>query len=61
MTCPTKAEIAELEENSLAYYFYSMQTAAIEREAEDLRDLMSDIEDISNRIDDRIYRFEQHL
>lgn len=32
---PTKAEFAELEENSIAYYFYTMKTTTIEREADD--------------------------
>ena len=56
---PTKAEIVELEDDSLAYYFYQMKTTTIEQEAENLRDLMGDLEDLANRIDSRLYDFDR--
>lgn len=56
---PTKAEFVELEEDSLAYYFYTMKTATIEQEAENLRDLMNDLESLANRIDSRLYDFDR--
>ena len=56
---PDRAEIVDLEEDSLAYYFYTMKTKQIQDEAEDLRELMDDLTDISNRIDDRLYDFDR--
>lgn len=56
---PTKAEFAELEENSIAYYFYTMKTTTIKQEAENLRDLQDDLERITHRIDDRLYDFDR--
>ena len=52
-------EIVELEENSLAYYFYNLKIKQIQDEAEDLRNIMDDIQDIANRIDDRLYDFDR--
>ncbi len=54
-----RAEIAELEEDSLAYYFYTMKTKQIQEEADDLRDLMNELDEISNRIDNRLYDFDK--
>ena len=52
-------EIVELEENSLAYYFYNLKTKHIQDEADDLRDLMNDLEDIAERIDSRLNKFDR--
>ncbi len=52
-----KAEIVELDE--IAEYFYTLKTATIKKEAENLRDLMNDLTDIANRIDDRLYDFDE--
>lgn len=52
------AEYVELEENSLAYYFYTLKTKSIKEEAEDLRDLEQRIRDIANDIDNRLYEFD---
>lgn len=54
-----KVELVELEENSIAYYFYSLKTRQIKDEAEDLRDLADDLQAIANRIDDRLYDFDK--
>ena len=51
-----KAEIVELDD--IAEYFYTLKTCAIEEEAENLRDLMNELESIANRIDDRLYDFD---
>lgn len=56
---PTKVEIVELEEDSVAYYFYTMKTTTIKEEAENLRDLMDELERITLRIDDRLYDFDR--
>lgn len=52
------AEYVELEENSLAYYFYTLKTKSIKEEAESLRDLEQQIRDIANDIDNRLYEFD---
>ena len=52
-----KVEIVEL--NDIAEYFYTLKTCAIESEAENLRDLMDDLQSIANRIDDRLYDFDR--
>lgn len=52
----TTAEIVALDE--IAEYFYTLKTASIENEAETLRDLMSDLRAISDRIDERLYEFD---
>ena len=54
-----RAEIVELEEDSLAYYFYTMKTKQIQEEADDLRGLMNDLQDIADRIDSRLYDFDE--
>lgn len=56
---PTKAEFVELKEDSLAYYFYTMKTSTIEQEAENLRDLMSDLGCLADRIESRLYDFDR--
>ena len=56
---PTKAEIVELEEDSLEYYFYTMKTSTIEQEAENLRDLMDEIEHIADCINYRLSDFDR--
>lgn len=56
---PTRAEFVELEEDSLAYYFYAKKTSTIEQEAENLRDLQDDLERIADRISDRLYDFDR--
>lgn len=54
----TKAEFVELEEDSLAYYFYTMKTTRIKQEAENLRDLMDDLESLASSIGQRLYDFD---
>ena len=48
-----------MEEDSVAYYFYTMKTTTIKEEAENLRDLMDELERITLRIDDRLYDFDR--
>ena len=57
----TFVEIVDLEEDSVAYYFYSLKTSQIEEYAEDLRDLESRISDIARDIDDRLYEFDRMM
>ena len=52
------AEYVELEENSIAYYFYTLKIRSIKDEAESLRDLEYQIRDIANEIDSRLYDFD---
>lgn len=54
-----RAEIVDLEEDSLAYYFYTIKSKQIQEEADDLRDLMNDLQDIADRIDSRLYDFDE--
>ena len=54
-------EIVELEEDSLAYYFYTLKTNSIKSYADDLRDLESMIRDIANDIDNRLYEFDRMM
>lgn len=56
---PNKAEIVELDE--IAEYFYTLKTRTIKEEAEDLRDLMTDLQSLANSIDDRLYNFDRLL
>ena len=58
-TAPTTAEIVDLDENGIAYYFYTLKTRSIKEEAEDLRDLEDRIRDIANEIDSRLYDFDR--
>lgn len=58
---PTRAEFVELEENSLTYYFYSMKTNTIKQEAENLRDLMDELEHIADCINYRLSDFDRWL
>lgn len=53
----TRVEIVELDE--IAEYFYTLKTRTIKDEAEALRDLMNDIENIANQIDDMLYDFDR--
>lgn len=55
------AEMVELEENSIAYYFYSLKTRTIKEEAKELRELMDDLTAIASRIDDRLFDFDKWL
>lgn len=55
------AEIVELEENSIAYYFYNLKTMSMQNYADDLRDLESRISDIARDIDNRLYEFDQMM
>lgn len=57
---PNKAEIVDLKEDSVAYYFYKLK--AIERKGyyEDLRDIESTLRFIESNIDDRLSKIE-HL
>lgn len=57
--CNRKAECVEFKEDSLAYYFYWLKINTANTEAENLRCLMSDLQDIANRIDDRLYDFDR--
>lgn len=54
-----RAEIVDLDEDSLAYYFYTLKTKQIQEEADDLRNLMNDLQDIADRIDNRLYDFDK--
>lgn len=54
-------EIVDLDENSLAYYFYTLKTRSIKDEAESLRDLEDQIRQIANEIDDRLYDFDRRF
>lgn len=55
------AEIVELEEDSVAYYFYNLKTTSIKDYADDLRNLESSISDIARDIDDRLYEFDRMM
>ena len=55
------AEFAELEENSIAYYFYNLKTTTIEQEYSNLRDLQNSIESISNDLDYRLDEIERYI
>lgn len=57
--CKEFAEFVELDENSVAYYFYTLKIRAIKDEAESLRDLEQQIRDIANAIDSRLYDFDE--
>lgn len=53
----SKAEIVELDE--IAEYFYTLKTATIKEEAENLRALRNALNNIADRIDDRLYDFDE--
>ena len=55
------AEFAELEENSIAYYFYNLKTTTIEQEYSNLRDLQNSIESIANDLDYRLDEIERYI
>lgn len=57
----TKAEFVELEEGSVAHYFYELKTTEIESEKEGLRDLQDTLDSISNTIDNRLYNLDRIL
>lgn len=59
----TFVEVVELEENSLAYYFYTyaMKTRNIEDEIESLRMLEDGLRDLASEIEDRLYSIEQAI
>lgn len=56
---PTSVEIVELEEDSVAYYFYTLKTRKINEYFEDLRNLEESISDISYAIDSRLSELER--
>lgn len=56
---PSYAELIDLDENGIAYYFYTLKTNSIKDEAEKLRDLEDRIRDIANEIDSRLYDFDR--
>ena len=56
---PTFVEIVELEENSVAYYFYTLKVRKIDEYFEDLRNLEEAISDISYAIDSRLSELER--
>ena len=55
------AEIVDLDENGVAYYFYALKTRRIRDEIERLRDLEDQMRDIADAIDSRLYDIEQTL
>ncbi len=57
----TAAEIVDLDENGVAYYFYALKTRRIRDEIESLRDLESQVRDIADAIDSRLYDIERTL
>jgi hypothetical protein len=57
----TFVEVVELEENSLAYYFYTMKTRNIKDEIESLRMLEDDLRDLASEIEDRLYSIEKAI
>ena len=57
----TFVEVVELEENSLAYYFYTMKTRKIKDEIESLRNLEDDLRELASEIEDRLYSIEQAI
>lgn len=58
---PTFVEIVELEENSVAYYFYTLKVRQIESYFEDLRNLEESISDIFYAIDSRLSELERFV
>lgn len=55
------AEFVELEENSVAYYFYKLKTTTIEQEYLNLRDLQNSIDSIANDLDYRLDKIERYI
>jgi hypothetical protein len=55
----TFVEIVDLEEDSVAYYFYVLKTRSIKDYIEDLRNLEEAISDISYEIDSRLCEVER--
>lgn len=58
---PTFVEIVELEENSVAYYFYTLKVRKIDEYFEDLRNLEEAISDISYAIDSRLRELDRFV
>ena len=56
---PTFVEVVELEEDSIAYYFYALKTREMRDYIEDLRNLEEAISDISYAIDSRLSEVER--
>ena len=52
------AELVELEEDSVAYYFYNLKIKSKKDYYEDLRNLEEQLRDIASDIDDRLCRLE---
>lgn len=57
----TMAEFVELEEGSIAHYFYNLKTTEIKSEKEELQDLQDTLDRISNEIDNRLHNFDHLL
>jgi hypothetical protein len=58
-TNPAFVEIVDLEEGSIAYYFYTLKTREMRDYIEDLRNLEEAISDISYAIDSRLSEVER--
>lgn len=54
----TFVEVVELEENSVAYYFFNLKIQSRKDYYEDLRNLEEQLRDIASDIDDRLSKLE---
>lgn len=57
----TFAEIVELKEDSIAYFFHTMKSISINDEIESLRNLEEDLRELASDIDDRLYWIEKDI
>ena len=55
----TTAEIVTLEEKSVAHYFYTLKVAAIQDFRNSFQDIAETLNDLSSRLDDKIYECEK--
>ncbi len=55
------AEFVNLEENSVAEYFYNLKTTTIQEEYKNLRDLQDTLDSISSEIEDRLTLVERWI
>ena len=52
-------EMVDLQEDSVAYYFYNLKIQSKKEYYEDLRNLEETLRDIASNIDDRLYDLEK--
>ena len=57
--CDKYVEIIDLEEDSVAYYFYNLKIQSKKDYYEDLRNLEDTLRDIASNIDDRLSSLEE--